>query len=171
MHIISKERLTKMDKADTRMVAELRRNARISLSDLASVVGLSRVTVRSRLTRLQAEGVIIGFTVVLAEDVQEHLVRGLMMLGIEGKGTERISRSLGGIAAVQAIHATNGKWDLIVELGTETLGDLDKALAAIRKFDGVSISETSLLLATQMTTKRSRRSEIESSLDGKQPPS
>lgn len=156
-----------MDIADTKIVAELRRNSRISLSDLALVVGLSRVTVRARLTRLQAEGVIIGFTVVLADDVQEHPVRGLMMLGIEGKGTDRISRSLGGIAAVQAIHSTNGKWDLIVELGTETLKDLDKVLAEIRKLDGVSISETSLLLATQMTTKRPQSVETPSSLDRK----
>lgn len=144
-----------MDSSDIRIVAELRRNSRISLSDLASVVGLSRVTVRTRMTRLQADGVIIGFTVILAADVLEHPVRGLMMLGIEGKGTDRISRSIGGIAAVQAIHSTNGKWDLIVELGTETLADLDEVLAKIRKMDGVSTSETNLLLATQMTTKRS----------------
>jgi DNA-binding Lrp family transcriptional regulator len=143
-----------MDNADTRMIAELRRNARISLSDLASIVGLSRVTVRTRLTRLQAEGVIIGFTVILADDIREHPVRGLMMLGIEGRGTDRISRALGGITAVQAIHSTNGKWDLIVELGTETLAELDAVLAKIRKLDGVATSETSLLLATQMTTKR-----------------
>lgn len=144
-----------MDSSDIRIVAELRRNSRISLSDLASVVGLSRVTVRTRMTRLQADGVIIGFTVILAADVLQHPVRGLMMLGIEGKGTDRISRSIGGIAAVQAIHSTNGKWDLIVELGTETLADLDEVLAKIRKLDGVSTSETNLLLATQMTTKRS----------------
>ncbi|MCR9085461.1 MAG: Lrp/AsnC family transcriptional regulator [Rhodobacteraceae bacterium] len=147
-----------MDSSDIKIIAELRRNSRISLSDLASVVGLSRVTVRTRLARLQAEGVILGFTVVLAEDVREHPVRGLMMLGIEGKGTDRISRSLAGIAAVQAIHSTNGKWDLIVELGTETLGDLDKVLAKIRKLDGVATSETSLLLSTRMAVKRARRS-------------
>lgn len=143
-----------MDKSDTQIIAELRRNSRISLSDLASIVGLSRVTVRTRLARLQSEGIIIGFTVVLAEDLQEHPVRGMMMLGIEGKGTDRISRALGGIGAVQAVHSTNGKWDLIVELGTQTLQDLDKVLAQIRKLDGVSISETNLLLATQMTTRR-----------------
>ena len=143
-----------MDTNDTKIIAELRRNARISLSALASQVGLSRVTVRLRMSRLQAEGDIIGYTVILADDIREHPVRGLMMLGIEGKGTDRISRALRGITAVQALHSTNGKWDLIVELGTESLSDLDKVLAKIRKLDGVATSETNLLLATQMTTKR-----------------
>lgn len=143
-----------MDKIDIAIVAELRRNSRISLSDLAVVVGVSRVTVRTRLARLQTDGVIVGFTVVLADDIQESPVRGLMMLGIEGRGTDRISRVVSGITAVQAIHSTNGKWDLIVELGTETLSKLDEVLAKIRQLEGVSTSETSLLLATRMTAKR-----------------
>lgn len=143
-----------MDSHDIAIVAELRRNARVSLSDLASTIGLSRVTVRTRMAKLQSEGVIIGFTVVLAEDFQDSPIRGLMMLGIEGRGTDRISRVIGGFTAVQAIHSTNGKWDLIVELGTETLMKLDEVLARIRQLEGVSSSETSLLLATRMTAKR-----------------
>ena len=143
-----------MDSADARIIAELRRNSRISLSDLASIVGVSRVTVRARLNRLQADGVIVGYTVVLSEDVGESPVRGLMMLGIEGRGTERILRQLGGLGHVQAIHTTNGKWDLIIELATDTLETLDSILAKIRNLEGVHTSETNLLLATRMTTRR-----------------
>jgi DNA-binding Lrp family transcriptional regulator len=142
-----------MDIVDTKIVAELRRNARISLSDLASIVGLSRVTMRSRLNRLQSDQTIIGFTVVLADDMHEHPVRGIMMLGIEGKGVDRILRALRGITAVQAIHSTNGKWDLIIELGTDAIKALDAVLTEIRKIDGVTASETNLLLSTQMTSR------------------
>lgn len=143
-----------MDSADATIIAELRRNSRISLSDLAQIVGLSRVTVRARLSRLEAAGVIVGYTVVLSEDVRESPVRGLMMLGIEGRGTERILRQLGGLSHVQAIHTTNGKWDLIIELATDTLETLDGVLAKIRNLEGVNTSETNLLLATRMTTRR-----------------
>ena len=142
-----------MDDTDTRIVAALRRDARISLSDLAATVGVSRITVRSRMERMRADGVIVGYTVVLAEDVRESPVRGLMMLGIEGRGTDRVLRALGGIGAVRAIHTTNGKWDVIVELGTETLEALDEVLARIRRLDGVMTSETNLLLATRMAAK------------------
>jgi DNA-binding Lrp family transcriptional regulator len=61
-------------------------------------------------------------------------------------------RQLQGLAQVRAIHSTNGRWDLIVELGTETLEALDAALAKIRLFDGIATSETSLLLATKKST-------------------
>jgi len=137
-----------MDKTDERLIAALRHDARASLSDLAMQVGLSRTTVRARIERLQHRGDILGFTVVLKEDVLRDPVRGLMMIGIEGRGAARITRPLHGLPEVRAIHSTNGRWDLIVELGTETLEALDQALARIRMLDGVSTSETSLLLST-----------------------
>lgn len=138
-----------MDKTDEQVVAALRHNARASLSDLALGLGLSRTTVRSRIERLQQRGEILGFTVVLKEDVLRDPVRGLMMIGIEGRGAGRITRQLQGLSEVRAVHSTNGRWDLIVELGTETLEALDAALARIRTLDGVQSSETSLLLSTK----------------------
>ena len=114
-----------MDKTDETLIAALRRNARASLSDLAHELGVSRTTIRVRLERLQRDGNILGFSVVLREDMLRDPIRGLMMLGIEGRGTKRIERQLQGLSEVRAVHSTNGRWDLIVELGTETLEALD----------------------------------------------
>ncbi|MCE8005838.1 Lrp/AsnC family transcriptional regulator [Aestuariivita sp.] len=138
-----------MDKTDERLISALRHDARASLSELAQRLGLSRATVRTRIDRLKQRGDVLGFTVVLREDTLRDPVRGLMMIGIEGRGTDRIVRQLQGLSEVRAIHSTNGRWDLIVELGTETLEALDQALSRIRKFDGVATSETSLLLSTR----------------------
>jgi DNA-binding Lrp family transcriptional regulator len=141
-----------MDKTDERLIAALRHNARASLSELALTLNLSRTTVRARIERLQQRGEILGFTVVLKEDTLRDPVRGLMMIGIEGSGAPRIIRQLQGLPEVRAVHSTNGRWDVIVELGTETLEAFDAALAKIRRLDGVSTSETSLLLATRKAT-------------------
>lgn len=141
-----------MDKTDERLISALRHDARASLSDLALQLNLSRTTVRARIERLQNRGDVLGFTVVLKEDVLRDPVRGLMMIGIEGRGAARITRQLQGLPEVRAIHTTNGRWDLIVELGTETLETLDEALTKIRNFDGVANSETNLLLATKKET-------------------
>ncbi|MDP3862478.1 MAG: Lrp/AsnC family transcriptional regulator [Phaeovulum sp.] len=138
-----------MDDTDQRLIAALRRDGRASLSDLALALGLSRATVRARMERLVTRGEISGFTVLTRADVTASPVRGLMMLGIEGRGTDRIVSRLMGLASVQAVHSTNGKWDLIVELGTQTLAQLDDILAQIRRFEGVTTSETSLMLTTR----------------------
>lgn len=141
-----------MDKTDQRLISALRHDARASLSDLAQTLGVSRTTIRSRIERLQRSGDILGFSVVLKNDAARDPVRGLMMLGIEGRGTDRILRQLNGLTAVRATHSTNGRWDLIVEIGTDTLEELDHILAQVRRFDGVAQSETSLLLNTRKST-------------------
>ncbi len=140
-----------MDGIDQRLISALRHDARASLSDLALELGVSRTTVRARIERLRNSGVILGFSVVLKGDAVRDPVRGLMMLGIEGRGTERIIRQLNGLSQVRACHTTNGRWDVIVEIGTTTLEELDAVLAQIRRFDGVAHSETSLLLSTRKT--------------------
>lgn len=138
-----------MDETDHRLVAALRRDARKSLSDLAAELRLARATVRTRLARLQERGDILGFTVITRADVARDPVRGMMMIGIEGRGAERITRQLGQMAEVRAVHSTNGRWDVIVEIGAGSLEDFDSALARIRRLDGVVASETSLFLNTR----------------------
>lgn len=143
-----------MDEADLRLIAELRRDGRAALSDLAERLGLSRATVRARMERLAARGEIAGYTVVTRADVTEAQVRALMLIGIEGRGGERIMARLAGFPAVMAVHSTNGKWDLIVELSTLTLLELDDVIHRIRNIEGVMTSETNLLLSTRRAGRR-----------------
>lgn len=138
-----------MDEMDSRLIAALRHDARRSLSDLAAILDLSRATVRARMARLKERGEIVGFSVVTRADVMHDPVRGLMMIEIEGRGAERITRQLSSMAELRAVHSTNGRWDVIVEIGTETLEGFDGVLSRIRKLDGVVASETSLLLKTK----------------------
>jgi DNA-binding Lrp family transcriptional regulator len=106
------------------------------------------------MARLVASGEIAGFTVLTRGDVARAPVRGLMMLQVEGRGTDRIMARLSGIPEVTAFHTTNGTWDLIVEVGTRTLEEFDQVLFAIRRIEGVSRSETNLLLSTRRPVRR-----------------
>lgn len=141
-----------MDNLDTQLIGALRQDARASISQLADVLGWSRTTVRARLTKLRDRGDILGFSVMLKTDRLQDPVRGLMMIAIEGRGTDRIIRQLNTIPEIRQIHSTNGRWDVIVEIGTETLETFDQVLFRVRRLDGVTASETSLLLSTRKAT-------------------
>jgi DNA-binding Lrp family transcriptional regulator len=143
-----------MDDLDQGLIAALRRDGRATLSDLAHDLGVTRTTVRARMGRLVASGEIAGFTVLTRADVALAPVRGLMMLQVEGRGTDRVMRSLSGLPEVTAFHTTNGTWDLIVEVGTRTLEEFDEALFAIRRIEGVTRSETNLLLSSRRPVRR-----------------
>ncbi len=143
-----------MDDIDQKLITELRRDGRASLSDLATRLSVSRATVRARMERLMARGDIAGFSVLTRGDVTAQPIRGLMLIGIEGRGAERIMARLAGLPAVQAVHSTNGKWDLIAEIGADTLQELDDVIFRIRNIDGVMTSETNLLLSTRKAGRR-----------------
>lgn len=143
-----------MDDTDQRLISALRHNGRAAISDLAVELGVSRATVRTRMERLVQSGEILGFSVILRSDAFEQPVRGIMLLSIEGLGTDRIITRLRGMPEVTAIHTTNGKWDLVAELATDALSTLDGVLHKIRLIEGISASETNLYLATKRSMHR-----------------
>lgn len=138
-----------LDDLDIKLISALRRDGRASISELAGRLKVARATVRSRIERLVSSGEIAGFTVLTKADVTAAPVRALTLICIEGRGTERIIAHLQGMPAVQAVHSTNGRWDLIIELATETLQELDDVLVRIRRFDGITSSETNLFLSSR----------------------
>ena len=137
-----------MDDLDRQLIALLRNDARASVASLAKALHVARGTVQNRMARLAAEGTIVGYTVRLKPDVEEHRIRAFTTLAVEGNRLEAVIRSLRGEPAVAALYSTNGRWDVVAELRTDTLEAFDRVLARIRLIEGISQSETSLLLST-----------------------
>jgi DNA-binding Lrp family transcriptional regulator len=138
-----------MDEIDQKLIRLLRHNARASISDLAVKLNVTRATTRARLEKLVKQGVILGFTVIVKADLDDQAVRAMMLIAIEGTGIERAMAELNGLPEVKTIHVTNGRWDLILEVGTDTLVQLDEILRKIRYIDGITQSETNIYLATR----------------------
>jgi DNA-binding Lrp family transcriptional regulator len=146
-----------MDHTDQRLIAFLRHNARRSISDLALDLGLSRATVRARINRLERGRDILGYSVIVKGDADALPVRGIMMIEIEGRSTDQVIQALSGFSEIVAIHTTNGRWDLVAEIGAPDLIALDSVLRRIRLLPAIRVSETSLLLSTSLSTKAVRR--------------
>jgi DNA-binding Lrp family transcriptional regulator len=142
-----------MDDLDHRLVSILRHDARRGISDLAAELKVSRATVRARLAKLEADGTILGYTVVLRADAVAEPVRGLTMIEVEGRMQDRVVDALVGFPEIGAVHTTNGKWDLVAEISARDLAELDAILRRIRLVPGITASETTLLLATPRSTQ------------------
>jgi DNA-binding Lrp family transcriptional regulator len=137
-----------MDDLDRQLIGLLRNNARTPVAVLAKTLQVARGTVQNRLTRLERQGAIAGYTVRLRSTEEERRVVALTMLAVEGNHVERVLKSLRGDAAVTALHTTNGRWDIVAELRADTLEEFDRVLSRIRRIEGVASSETNLLLSS-----------------------
>ena len=144
--------MSNLDQIDQRLVGLLRHNARESVATLAKRLGVSRGTVTNRLRKLEDDGTIVGYTLRLRPASTPEGLQAWMSIAIEGNDARRVTASLLGEPAVQALHATNGQWDLLAELQVATLPELARALERIRLIKGISQSETSIHLETLRTT-------------------
>ncbi|MFT8763571.1 MAG: Lrp/AsnC family transcriptional regulator [Gluconobacter potus] len=134
------------DDIDRSLIAILREDGRAPVAKLASIIGISRATVQARLDRLLQSGAILGFTVRAREHHDD--IRAIMLIEVAGKSTTSVIRSLRAIPELYRLHTTNGAWDLIAEIRTDTLQNFDRVLREVRMTDGVLNSETSLMLSS-----------------------
>lgn len=138
-----------MNEIDRKLISALRQNSRRSISDLANDLNVSRATISSHLDRLVSTGEIASFTIQTKSELTNHPVHAIMLIAIEGKSSDHVINRLRGMSEVLAIHTTNGRWDIIAEIGTSDLVSFDEILRQIRLFEGISQTETNILLATR----------------------
>lgn len=137
-----------MDDLDRRLIALLRDNARTSVATLAKKLGVARGTVQNRVAKLERGGTIAGYTLKIKPQIDGRHVVALMTIAVSGNAAESVLRTLRADPAVQALHTTNGRWDIIAELRADTLEEFDKVLRRIRLVPEIAHSETNLLLST-----------------------
>ena len=137
-----------MDDTDRQLIGLLRNDARASVASLAKALGVARGTVQNRMARLAASGTIVGYTVRLKPDIGVERIRAFMTVAVEGNQVDGVIKALRGEPAVAALHSTNGRWDIVAELRADSLEEFDRVLARVRLIEGISQTETSLLLST-----------------------
>ena len=135
-----------LDATDRALLAALRANARAPITSLAAIVGTTRATAKARLEALQASGRIRRFTIETDVD-EDGEVRAISLVQLQGRMSRAVIATLTKIPEVSTVYSTNGNWDLVVEIKTDTLVSFDRVLREIREVPGVLNSESCLLLS------------------------
>jgi DNA-binding Lrp family transcriptional regulator len=133
--------------ADERLIAALQRNARMSTSDLARALGVSRSTVQARLSRLERSGVIEGYALRLSASVTSGWLHAQSLLRINPRLSAQVIAAAQRVSGVQALHSVAGEFDLLAQLQCPDAPALDAALDAIAAIDGVERTQSSVLLS------------------------
>lgn len=138
--------MSDLDEIDRRLVSRLKIDGRASVTTLASVLGVARGTVQSRLNRLIETRKIKRFTVEMNTQDAEDMVQAVMMIEVRGNTAASVQKALQRLPEVTGLHRTCGVWDLVIRLETTSLLEFDSVLNRIRELPGVSNSETCPLL-------------------------
>jgi DNA-binding Lrp family transcriptional regulator len=138
-----------MDAVDRTIVALLRENARRSFKDIGSHVGLSAPAVKRRVDRLEAEGVIRGYTATVDPTAFGWHAEAFVDLYCEGRmPAEAIKRAVEGEPGVVSAHTVAGEASALLHVMAQDMQDLELALERIRATEGISRTVTEVVLST-----------------------
>lgn len=138
-----------LDSNDKALLSLLGANSRESTAELARKLNLSRSTVKDRISRLEKQGVITGYTIRYSEDFAAGQIRAHVMISYDPKQSAQIVRRLQKLPMVRAVYAVNGIYDIIAMVSAESTGDLDHTLDQIGDIDGIEKTVSSIILSTK----------------------
>ncbi len=138
-----------MDQMDEKLLILLEGDARMSIATIASTIGISRATAKTRIDKLVERGIIERFTIVKGMETRNKAVKALVQIEVQGHMGDKVAADMLKIESVRALYSTNGRWDYIAEMEAHDLRDFDEVLRKIRLIDGISLTESNILLAKQ----------------------
>ena len=145
---IKKTHIPEIDELDSNIINELNENSKIPLREMATKLGISFITVRNRIKRLEKEGIIERYTAKINYLKLGYDIHVLIEVRIS-KGKlfeleEKIARS----PNVYAVYDTTGEFDATIIGRFKTTQAMDNFLKKIQTYDFVERTNTKLILNT-----------------------
>ncbi|HXV56353.1 MAG TPA: Lrp/AsnC family transcriptional regulator [Gaiellaceae bacterium] len=138
-----------LDAIDRRIVALLRERARRSFRDVGEAVGLSAPAVKRRVDRLEAEGVIAGYSAVLDPERFGWPMQAIVFLYCEGTmAADEVRAAVEGHPEVVAAYTVAGEASAVLLVRASDTRHLEQLLERIREHKGVLRTQTQIVLST-----------------------
>ena len=138
----------KLDDTDRAIIAALLQDARASQRELARTVGVAQGTITNRLKRLENNGVIKGYSVVLDPESVGWGMTIMAGLRIEKGKMIPVQTVISSDPRVFAVYDVTGDWDSMVLARVKNRADLDDLTKTDFTLEGVTRSFTHVVLNT-----------------------
>jgi DNA-binding Lrp family transcriptional regulator len=148
--------MTPRDDTDRALLALLQANARASAADLARQLGIARTTVLARLTRLERDRVIVGYTVRLGQDAGTAALQAFVHIAVQPRAGHRLEAHLRRVPELRLLCTVSGEFDYVAQLEAASAPRLDALLEEIGRLEGVLRTQTSVVLGRRIDRTQER---------------
>jgi len=134
--------MNKLDQFDKAIIRQLQKNSRISVTELADVVGLSKTPCKVRMDKLEKQGYILGYSLLVdrAKLGESHIAFVQVTLSdTKTKALEAFNDAIRVIPEVEQCHMIAASFDYLIKVRTS---DMD----SYRKFLGETLSNLPFVL-------------------------
>ncbi len=139
-----------VDGTDLEIIGLLERDGRLTLAQIGKRVSLSPPAVKRRLDRLEAEGVITGYTARIDHAKLGRPIEAFTELRFAGSTkVVDIAGIAAGLPEVEAVHTIAGDPDALVHMRVRDLADLTRVIDVLRRSGKVTGTKTLMVLASE----------------------
>lgn len=138
-----------INQQDQKLLMLLRQDARMSISNLARAMGMSRSTIQNRIARLEAGGIIRGYSLEMGGEYAANQVEAHVSIKVHQKLTARTNSALEQIGQVAQLYSVSGEYDLIAIVQAQSLEALSAVLDEIGNLEGVERTNSAVVLETR----------------------
>lgn len=143
-----------MDAIDARLLSALQRDGRQTVTDLAAAIGLSPTPCARRLARLEAEGIIEGYSARIDQARIGLPVSVFVQVELESQSKDAIDafeRAVRGFERVMECHLMTGTRDILMRVVAADLTDFDRFLEEkLMRVPGIRSTRSSFALRTMV---------------------
>ncbi|MCB0720794.1 MAG: Lrp/AsnC family transcriptional regulator [Ignavibacteriae bacterium] len=134
-------------------MTELQKDAHIKKNVLADIVGLSLPSTNDRIQRLESHGYITSYTTVLNHKKLKYDITCFIFVKSESsKHFSSIIQNALKEKEVLECHSVTGEGSHILKIRTQNTTTLEKLLARIQAWPGVTATTSSIVLSTHKET-------------------
>ncbi len=137
-----------IDELDSKILAELLRDSRLSFRQIAKRVGSSVGTVLSRVRRMEREGVIKGYTAILDHEKLGYQLTAITELTVSRGRLLEVEREIAKIPNACAVYDVTGDVDAIIIAKFKRREDLSRFTKGLLALPFVERTNTHVILTT-----------------------
>jgi Lrp/AsnC family transcriptional regulator for asnA, asnC and gidA len=140
--------MTDLDEVDRRILRALQKDARGSFRKVGKEVGVSEATVFVRVKKLQEKGVLRSFKAVVDPKAVGKTLTAIMLIRAQPRSLVPVLDALKKLDDIYEIYDVTGQYYSIIKIRTGSTEQLSKIIDEIGMIEGVSGTETVIVLRT-----------------------
>ncbi|MBV2145031.1 Lrp/AsnC family transcriptional regulator [Falsochrobactrum sp. TDYN1] len=137
--------MQKLDAKDREILAIVSRDGRIAHKTLAGRIGLSRSATSQRVANLEKSGIIRGYRADIGE-IDTNIIRAVILINLKRTPAMELLDVLARHTEVRRVSSVSGQLDLIVELETSTIDNLNRVRDLLATHESVEDLTTAIVL-------------------------
>jgi DNA-binding Lrp family transcriptional regulator len=134
-----------LDTKDREILEILSKEARIALKALAARIGLSRSATSERVINLERNGVIRGYRADIGE-IDANVIRAILLVCLKRTPAISLLDLLAQNSQVRRVSSVSGQLDLVIEVESRTIDDLNRVRDAVASHESVEDITTAVVL-------------------------